>query len=252
MGGRVIDGLFVRTAGPLDANVLILLHGFADSGLAFTPLLETTLADRFHLVAVDLAGFGSSPPQAGIGSIADHARSIAALAGHWPGRVGLVAHSVASMIAVEAAAFLGERLMGLFSIEGNLTVEDAYFSGRAADFDEPEAFKRCFLDDIWTMAQTNLVMRRYHASAVFADPVAMWELGRDARRMSVGDSPGRAYQRIHPSQYYWSRASTVATTARWIEQAGLDQRQFSDAGHWPMIDQPERTAGAIASFFQNL
>jgi pimeloyl-ACP methyl ester carboxylesterase len=248
----VAHGLFVRTGGPAGAPVLILLHGFADSGNVFAALLDTPIADRFRLVAVDLAGFGASPPQDGIGRIADHARAIAALAGGWPGRVGLVAHSVASMIAVEAVAHLGERFAGLFSIEGNLTAEDAYFSGRAADFDEPETFRQNFLDDLWALAQTNVVMRRYYASAVSADPVAMWELGRDARRLSVGDDPGRAYQRIRPSQYYWSRASTVDTTARWIEQAKLDQRQFSDASHWPMIDQPERTAGAIASFFQHL
>ena len=70
----------------------------------------------------------------------------------------------------------------LVLIEGNLTAEDAYFSGRAADFDDAHVFKQCFLDDIWTLAQTRKVMRRYFAAIMLADPIAMWQLGRDVRR----------------------------------------------------------------------
>jgi pimeloyl-ACP methyl ester carboxylesterase len=165
------------------------------------------------------------------------------------GRVGLVAHSMASMIAVEVAPRLGARFAGLFSIEGNLTAEDAYFSGRAADFDDPLTFKQRLLDDIWTMAQEQVPLRRYFASAVLADPRAMWELGRDARRRSVDDTPGRAYQRIGPSLYYWSQTSTVEATRLRIAQSGIAQREFTDAGHWPMVDKPDDTAAAISAFF---
>jgi len=86
--------------------------------------------------------------------------------------------------------------------------------GRAADFDDPLTFKQCFLDDLWTMAQEHLALRRYFASAVLADPTAMWELGRDARRRSINDEPGQAYRRIRPSLYYWSPATTVEAPSR--------------------------------------
>jgi pimeloyl-ACP methyl ester carboxylesterase len=156
------------------------------------------------------------------------------------------------MVAVEAVPHLGARFAGLFSIEGNLTAEDAYFSGRAADFADAFTFKLRFLDDLWTMAQEQLSLRRYFASAYFADPQAMWELGRDVRRKSVSDEPGQAYRRIHPSLYHWSQTSTVEATKRWIVQSGIAQRQFADASHWPMIDKPEDTARAICAFFENL
>lgn len=147
----LINSLFVRLGGQPGCPTLILLHAFADSGLAFTPLFDTELASRFRLVAPDLAGFGASPPHQSVHTIADHAEAVAALVAALPGRgpVGLVAHAVASMIAVEAAPRLGSRFAGLFSIEGNLTAEDAYLSGRAADFDDPLAFKQRFLDDLW-------------------------------------------------------------------------------------------------------
>jgi pimeloyl-ACP methyl ester carboxylesterase len=189
----LINGLFVRMVGPPAGRTLILLHAFADNGLAFTPLFATPLADRCRLVAVDLAGFGASPPRDSVRTIAAHAEAVVTLVASLPtrGPAGLVAHSVASMIAVEAARRLGAGLAGLFSIEGNLTAEDAYLSERAANFDDADSFKQHFVDDIWTMAQNHPVVRRYFATAVLADPVAMWQLGCDARHRSVGDGPGR-------------------------------------------------------------
>jgi pimeloyl-ACP methyl ester carboxylesterase len=254
MDVALANGLFFRSAGPPAGRTLLFLHAFADCGLAFVPLFDTPLAERFRLVAVDLAGSGASPRQDDVLTIAQHAETIVAFARSLPtpGKIGLVAHSVGSMIAVEAAPRLGELFGGLFSIEGNLTAEDAYFSGRAADFDDACLFKQRFLDDLWSMAQTQSSLRRFFATAVLADPVALWQLGRDARRMSTGDAPGQAYRRIRPSLYYWSPANTAETTRRWIADSDLDQRQFTNASHWPTLDQPNETARAIGAFFDGI
>lgn len=250
----LVDGLFIRAAGPPAGETLLLVHAFADCGLTFAPLFETPLVKRFRLIAIDLAGFGASPRQDQVLTIAQHARQVAALARtlSTSERIGLVAHSVGSMIAVEAAPHLGSRFGGLFSIEGNLTAADAYFSGRTAEFDDAQAFRRRFLDDIWTMAQTRTELRRYYATAVMADPVAMWKLGCDARHMSIDDAPGQAYRQIRPVRYYWSPANVPEKTRHWIVESNIDHRQFANASHWPMVDQPDETAQAIASFFDDI
>ena len=56
-----VDGLkiFYREAGAADAPVLLLLHGFPSSSHMFRDLIPL-LADRFHIVAPDLPGFGQS------------------------------------------------------------------------------------------------------------------------------------------------------------------------------------------------
>jgi pimeloyl-ACP methyl ester carboxylesterase len=56
-----IDGLnvFYREAGSADAPALLLLHGFPTSSHMFRNLIPP-LADRLHLVAPDLPGFGQS------------------------------------------------------------------------------------------------------------------------------------------------------------------------------------------------
>ena len=57
----VVDGgkIFYREAGPKDAPIILLLHGFPTSSHMFRNLIPA-LADRFHVVAPDLPGFGFS------------------------------------------------------------------------------------------------------------------------------------------------------------------------------------------------
>jgi pimeloyl-ACP methyl ester carboxylesterase len=61
-----VDGVrvFYREAGPADAPVLLLLHGFPSASHMFRDLIPL-LADDFRLIAPDLPGFGQSemPPR---------------------------------------------------------------------------------------------------------------------------------------------------------------------------------------------
>ncbi|WP_164701339.1 alpha/beta fold hydrolase [Modestobacter sp. KNN46-3] len=61
----VVDGrqLFYREAGPADASVVVLLHGYPTSSFMFRGLIPQ-LADRYRVIAPDMLGFGLSdaPP----------------------------------------------------------------------------------------------------------------------------------------------------------------------------------------------
>lgn len=56
-----VDGLdlFYREAGPKDAPTVLLLHGFPTSSHMFRNLIPA-LADKYHVIAPDYPGFGSS------------------------------------------------------------------------------------------------------------------------------------------------------------------------------------------------
>jgi len=57
----IVDGsnIFYREAGPKTSPTLLLLHGFPTSSHMFRNLIPT-LADRYHVIAPDLPGFGFS------------------------------------------------------------------------------------------------------------------------------------------------------------------------------------------------
>lgn len=56
-----IDGveIFYREAGPADAPIIVLLHGFPTSSHMFRNLIPA-LSDKYHVVAPDYPGFGNS------------------------------------------------------------------------------------------------------------------------------------------------------------------------------------------------
>jgi pimeloyl-ACP methyl ester carboxylesterase len=74
-----VDGfnVFYREAGPADAPKLLLLHGFPSASHMFRDLIPL-LADRFHIVAPDLPGFGQSdmPPREKFSYTFDHIASV--------------------------------------------------------------------------------------------------------------------------------------------------------------------------------
>jgi pimeloyl-ACP methyl ester carboxylesterase len=51
--------IFYREAGPTDAPVVLLLHGFPTSSHMFRNLIPA-LADRYHVIAPDYPGYGQS------------------------------------------------------------------------------------------------------------------------------------------------------------------------------------------------
>src|SRR5271156_4345124 len=52
-------GVFYREAGPKDAPVIVLLHGYPSSSRMFDTLIPL-LAVRYHVIAPDYPGFGQS------------------------------------------------------------------------------------------------------------------------------------------------------------------------------------------------
>lgn len=66
--------IFYREAGPQDAPIVLLLHGFPSSSRMYQPLLLSNLTSKYHLIAPDYLGFGHSswPDHKTFGYTFDH------------------------------------------------------------------------------------------------------------------------------------------------------------------------------------
>ena len=250
------EGVFLRAHRNQGSLAHIwLLHGFGESSLSFREVFSSELAASHSLFAPDLPGFGVSPCQPGKVSLKDTAGVtidlIRALSGNRP--ILLVGHSLGSVIATWVAHELGETVKAVFSIEGNLTRSDGYFSALAAEFEDPTAFYRYLLDLIYERAAKSEAYQRYLASLRFAIPEAMMAWGRSSAQLGKTGTHGSDFASLKCAKlYYWGAESTPEETQRFIETHNIPNRQYTGDTHWPMVETPDVCYQHMGEFFTSV
>ena len=108
--------VYVEAAGT--GETVVLLHCSASSSAQWRKL-STQMADRFHVVAPDLYGYGKTDPWPGHGplTLADEAALVTEAIADVEGPVHLVGHSYGGAVALQIAIERPERLRSLTLIE---------------------------------------------------------------------------------------------------------------------------------------
>ena len=247
------NNIFVRRNTAQSDIALWCLPGFADTVASFSTLFDTALTEEATVIAPDLPGFGASPRMDHPSNIAAYVETLAELIQlETPNaRVGFVGHPVGSVVATEAARLQGSQCLGVFSIEGNITVEDAYFSGGATEFDSAIEFKEFFTSHIWQRGAEDPIFRNYHAGLSQADPEAMWIFGRDVKNYSQDDQPGHALLSLDcPTHYFWCADNTPEDTQVFIKKHNLPNTEVTGTSHWPMLDAADKVVESLQKFFK--
>jgi len=250
------EGVFLRTHRKQGSPAHIwLLHGFGESSLSFREVFSSELAASYSLFAPDLPGFGVSPPQPGKMSLEAAAGVtidlVNALSRNRP--VLLVGHSLGSVIATWVARELGEIVKGVFSIEGNLTRSDGYFSALAEKFERADEFYRYFLDLIYERTADSEAYQRYYASVRFASPQAMMAWGRSSAQLGEAGTHGSDFVSLECAKlYYWGTESTPEEIRKFIAVHDIPNRQYTGDVHWPMVETPDACYIHMCEFFKGL
>jgi pimeloyl-ACP methyl ester carboxylesterase len=132
--------VFYREAGPADAPVILLLHGFPTASHMFRGLIPL-LADRYRLIAPDLPGFGQTkaPPRGKFDYTFDRLAKVIerfteALSLH---RYALYIFDYGAPVGLRLATGHPERVSAIISQNGN-----AYVDGFSDQWGSWEAYWR--------------------------------------------------------------------------------------------------------------
>ena len=151
--------IFYREAGPREASAILLLHGFPTSSHMFRKLIPE-LAERYHVVAPDLPGFGFSdaPDRRQFRYTFEH---LAEVIGRFTEAIGLARFAIyvfdyGAPVGLRLALSHPERITAIISQNGN-----AYVQGLSQGWNpiqkywsEPTAANRTALREFLTPAAT--------------------------------------------------------------------------------------------------
>jgi pimeloyl-ACP methyl ester carboxylesterase len=243
--------IFLQTVEtPGAASDVWFVHGFGESGLSFHEALASPLAASHSLYVPDLPGFGVSPPDPDVRSIAAAAGVLVSLVGKLSGArpVVLVGHSLGALVAVEAAGRLGRQVVLLVNVEGNLTDGDTFFSGLTSQY-APGDFYTVLTGHVAAFSGDREALLRYRTSLRLADPETLWHLGQSGVEATGTTLGAESFLALDCRRaYYWGGESLSPKSRALLRDwpATIGTREFPDAGHWLMITQTRRFYAALA------
>jgi pimeloyl-ACP methyl ester carboxylesterase len=273
MGFYQVNGqqIHVHEEGKPDKQLALLIHGWSSSWYAMSPLIPV-FNRRYHCLALDLPGYGESPPGTSPVSMTGYADLVADLIRQLkPDRpVVLVGHSMGGMIGltltlrhrdlIERLVLLCPTISGHLSLFMNLFISptvmvERFVPSRISSLLEPQL-----------MGITDRLMR----PASFSERSGVSEadyhrLRADARRpgqsrvrakcfwaMREGDLRGKLGSPEVPTLVIWGMEDNTVplrdASALVDEWPDVDLRILPKVSHWPQFESPDVTRRYIKAF----
>lgn len=263
--------IHVMEAGRPGRQIAVMIHGWSSSWYAMSPLMGL-LAQRFHCIAIDLPGYGQSPPLPERTTIAGYVRILADLIEFLSDRpVVLVGHSMGGMISVSLAltypilvermVLLSPTISGRLSTTINLLISPITILERF----KPGSFLVRTVENA-IVGLTDRLMRpvSFAARSGITEDDYM-RLRADARRPGQGkvraecframlenNLSGRLGKIDTPTLILWGAEDNTVP----LRDAGIvadewpeaDLRITPKAGHWPHFETPDTTRRQIAAY----
>ena len=264
--------IHVKEEGNPNNQLALLIHGWSSSWFAMSPLLPM-LKRRFHCIAVDLPGYGQSPPSPETESMAHYADLMAELIRQVSPKqpAVIVGHSMGGMITltltlrhpelVERIILLCPTISGRLSLFMNLFISPGILVER---FVAPHTSRAL---QPYLTGLTDQLMRPASLSERGGITQADYErLRADARNpnqslvraqcfwaMREGDLRGQLEPIIDvPSLVIWGMEDNTVplkdASALADEWPDLDLRILPRVSHWPQFEAPEITRRYVKAF----
>jgi len=256
VSGTVISGdgmeIAYTVAGDGSADV-VLIHGWACDRTHWSNQVEA-LADRYRVVAVDLAGHGASDLRRERWTMTSLAGDVVAVVESLDLKpVVLVGHSMGGPVALEAAPLLSGRVAGVIGVDALHNAEfkidpeqwELYFRAYEADF---RGTCERFVGSLFLEGADPALIERVKTGMCDAPPDVVIPLLRDfpsfdyPSRMSSAGVPVRAINsKLNPTAVEVNR-----------KYADFDAIVMDGVGHFPMLERPDEFNAILTRVIEDL
>ena len=240
----------------VDAPAVVLVHGWSGNRAYWARQVEF-LAERHHVIAVDLAGHGESGLGRSDWNLAAFGDDIVAVIDAvGPERVALVGHSMGGDAIVHAAQRLGDRVVGLVWVDAFRSLGNE----PASSPDEVEAFLAPFREDFGAAVQRFLsTMFLEGADGDLLDQIAagMAAVPQDVALGCLRHARNRQPPILAALPHIAAPIVAInpglgTTDVDSLRRHGVETIVLDDVGHFLMIEAPHRfnpvLSATLASF----
>ncbi len=252
--GRLHQRLLEPSAA---AGTILYIHGLGESGLCFEQLMADERLAHWRHLAVDLEGYGKSAWAAEPLSLDQHAETLGRLI-EQPDLLVVLGHSMGGVIGTRLCQRLGAGVSGFINVEGNISLPDCGYSGRAVKFSLDEWLAGGFgrvLDAIYAHeGESTEVRRAYGASILMCDPRTYHRNSQQLVEVSSAETGARSLADLEAKVIYihGSPRGTCERSLELLDQAGIDKIRIDGAGHWPFLDQHDVFVETMTGFLDGL
>jgi len=249
--------VFVVEAGETSSPTVILVHGMGEAGLTDWLTVIPALENQYHVIAMDLPGFGRSDAPVGKYSPTNYARVLQQIKQRFsPNPVHVVGHSMGGAAALRYSMLYPNDIEDVVLVDvAGILSRTALLKQRARGIIEAEQMPTIL--QAATTRASYLVQKILEKLGQLPDPMAARAMYQDLSGRLMGDqansNAGLAlvdedftdaiYNNPHRVHVIWGRDDTIAP----MRTAKLLQGQLpngsleiiDDAGHVPMKSQPQ-------------
>ena len=257
--------MLVVQAGQSNAQTVLLVHGLGQHGFTdWLPALPQ-LARRYHVIAMDLPGFGYSGVPSGRYSPTSYARVLQGLlARHAKGGAIVVGHSMGAAVSLRMASHQPALVSKLILIDAAGILHRTTFAKHRASLPLSASNMPEFLKDPLARAAdlgnrtVEWVFRLPDLTRILKESDLAWDLllrnranVNAALAMMEEDFSAVVHTLQQPTQIIWGEADTVAPLrtgqllARRLPRAEL--KTMPRVGHTPMLEAPEQFLALLSS-----
>ncbi len=249
--------VFVLQAGLEHRDTVVLIHGLGDLASKDWLTVIPTLAKQYHVVAIDLPGFGLSQGAVFTYSPQQYAKVIDWVITQYrhDGQVNLVGHSMGAAISVFYASQYPGRIQQLVLVDAAGILDRTAYIKRISTRDNDQADLPQRVRRVLARVD-NLADKILEKSGTGFDPTRIFSGDSSLRNMTIGEQTNvnaalalmeqnfsvLSYQAVPPTHIIWGGQDNVAPlrTAYALQHVlPLSQLHvINDAGHVPMKSHP--------------